>query len=205
MPDLLIATTNAQKREEIATVFSAVQHNFSLLTLNDLPLIEGPDEPWELLTANALFKAQHYGLASQHLTLSDDSGLFVDALNGFPGVRTREYATQCGSMSQTFRNLKTLLHGLPTGATFICAMAMYDPTRGGSHEGQWVVQASVRGTLCFDSPLCDSSDNQHGYDPIFIPENHSNNFVDLGSTIKNQISHRAKALNKILSLYMQRT
>ena len=123
-----------------------------------------------------------------YLTLGDDSGLEVDALNGAPGVHSARYAGENASDAQRIEKLLDALKDVPNDqrtARFKCAMAIAEP------KGQSKVVVGV----C-EGKIIRESRGVHGfgYDPVFVPAGYDRTFAELGDEVKNRISHRAKAL-----------
>lgn len=181
---LLIATRNPKKLIEIREILSIPGLEIcSAEAVGNLPEVEEDGATFE---ANAIKKAVTLARASGMLTLADDSGLEVDALNGEPGVYSARYA---GEPSNDAANNAKLLHALAgvanRRARFRCVIALATPdgtcqTADGRCEG-WIADAP-RGQGGF------------GYDPLFIPDGYMQSFGELGSEIKHRISHRGAAL-----------
>ncbi len=181
---LLIATGNRHKFQEISTILKP--SSLSLLNLRDLheppPVVEDGDT----FEANAVIKAVVLARHSGMWTLSDDSGLMVDALGGAPGVMSARYAGEPSDDAANNRKLlKQMEQEVNRRARFCCAIALSDPcgisrTVRGACEG--VLLPSLRGAGGF------------GYDPLFVPDGYDLTFAELSPEIKNVISHRARAL-----------
>jgi len=182
--NLLIATGNRHKFEEISAILKSPHRSFSSLRdLSDPPEVVEDGDTFEL---NACKKAVTLARFSGRWTLADDSGLEVDALGGEPGVYSARYA---GEPSDDAANNCKLLGKLADSqnrrARFRCAIALSDPagqarTVSGACEG--TLLTAVRGRGGF------------GYDPLFVPLGHDQTFAELSPAIKNAISHRARAL-----------
>jgi XTP/dITP diphosphohydrolase len=185
--ELLIATTNRGKVREIEKLLATLPVRLRLLL--EFPHVAEPREDGRTFADNALLKAHYYAQATGRLTLSDDSGLEVDALGGAPGVHSARFG---GSEATYPERMALLLEQLSaTGdqartARFVCVIALCDPdtsetyTFAGTCEGQ--IAAAPRGTSGF------------GYDPLFIPEGYDRTFGELPEAVKQEISHRARAL-----------
>jgi XTP/dITP diphosphohydrolase len=190
---LIIATRNIHKLNEIREIFSFP----SLEILSAFDFNEVPDvvEDGDTLEANAIKKAVEIANATGYWALADDSGLEVAALDGAPGVYSARYAGEHCSYAD---NNEKLLHELAAksdrSACFRTVIALSDPdgniqTVEGSCSG--VIIEELRGTTGF------------GYDPLFVPEGYSETFAELGSEVKNRISHRGKALHKSLEAWSE--
>jgi XTP/dITP diphosphohydrolase len=186
---LLVATNNAGKVRELSQLLSDFPLHLRLL--GEFPDIDEAEETGETFTENATIKALYYSAHIRLPTLSDDSGLVVDALNGAPGVRSARYAGREATYAERMSKLLGELDA--TGdeerrARFVCVIAVADPAAGtlqtfeGTCEGR--IARAPRGTGGF------------GYDPLFIPDGHERTFGELPSEIKQTLSHRARALKQ---------
>jgi XTP/dITP diphosphohydrolase len=185
--ELLVATNNKGKVGELSQLLS--DFPLRLRLLGEFPDINEAEETGETFAENATIKALHYSAHSRLLTLSDDSGLVVDALGGAPGVRSARYAGREATYDERMSKLLGELDA--TGdperrARFVCVIAVADPsagtlhTFGGTCEGH--IARAPRGTGGF------------GYDPLFIPDGHERTFGELPAEVKQTLSHRARAL-----------
>ena len=184
---LLIATSNEGKRAELELLLSDLP--VALLDLRNFPDIQPIAETGATFVENASLKAFGYAAQTGLLTLADDSGLEVDALDGAPGVRSARYA---GDSASDVERVQALLAALAfvdetkRSARFVSAVVIADRNREilnvsvGECEGR--IAISARGQRGF------------GYDPVFIPNGSDVTFGELKPEIKNQISHRARAL-----------
>src|SRR6185436_19523023 len=126
---LLVATTNQDKLREIRLLLSDAP--IDLLTLRDLPAIAEPEETGVTFAENALLKARYYAAASQLMTVAEDSGLVIDALDGEPGVRSARFIRPDASYPERFEVILRRLAEHPEGgraARFLCALAVVDGT-----------------------------------------------------------------------------
>ncbi len=180
---IVFATNNAHKLEEVAAILG---DNYEVLSLREIGCDADIPETANTFAGNALQKAQyvkeHYG----YDCFADDSGLEVDALDGAPGVFSARYS---GGGSEA--NIDKLLHNL-TGerdrsAQFRTVVALLIGEESHLFEGV------VRGSIIEER----RGEGGFGYDPIFVPEGYDLTFAELGSDIKNQISHRAKAVKQL--------
>ena len=146
---------------------------------------------------NALKKATAICKYTKLLTIADDSGLEIDALNGQPGVKSARFAGENASDDDRNRKVLGLLEGVPEGkrnARFKCAIALSTPQ--GDNE---IVLGICEGRIAFEVKGCAG----FGYDPIFLVPKYNKTFAELGPKIKNRISHRAIALQKARKLLAQ--
>ena len=189
LTELLVATGNAGKVRELSLLLADAPLRLRLLS--EFPHIPEAEETGKTFADNATIKALHYSSQSELLTLSDDSGLVVDALGGAPGVYSARYAGTGATYAERMARLLYELAATGDGerrARFVCVIALADPSTGslntfeGTCEGR--IAHAPRGTGGF------------GYDPIFIPEGYAQTFGELPDEIKHNISHRARALTK---------
>ncbi len=186
---LVLATRNQGKVREIGDILRD-QSGIELLSLRNYPDALDVVEDGKTYEENAIKKASALAEYTGHLTIADDSGLEVDALDGAPGVHSARYAGENASDQDRIAKLLDALQDIPDdrrSGRFICAVAIAEPFAKvqvvrGVCEGRII--HGPRGTSGF------------GYDPIFVPLDYAETFAELGDEIKNQISHRAKALEK---------
>ncbi len=186
--DIIIATKNRGKVEEFNLLFKDYFENiYSLLDFDSTPgIVE--DQP--TFAGNALKKAEIIGKYFNKVTLSDDSGLVVEALNGAPGTYSARYA---GENATDDDNLEKLLGEMKAvtnrRAKFVCALALVFPEGKkevfeGECEG--LITEFKRGT------------NGFGYDPVFYISRYEKTMAELDPNLKNIISHRSDAVKKLI-------
>ena len=183
---LVFATNNAHKLEEVAAILG---DQVELLSLNDIGCQADIPETAETLEGNALLKSS-YIYKNYHLDcFADDTGLEVKALNGAPGVYSARYAGGEGHDAQA--NMLKLLHELEgkenRKAQFRTAISLILDGKEYPFEGV------IKGEIIKEK----RGDSGFGYDPVFMPEGYDRTFAELGNDIKNQISHRALAVQKL--------
>jgi XTP/dITP diphosphohydrolase len=193
MKKLIIASTNHGKIKEILSVIESFNiSDLEIGSLLDYHITE-PDEPYDTFEENAAHKAEYYGKILNEMTLCDDSGLCVDALSGFPGVKTKDFAVECGGLQAAFLALELLLQDHQNKqASFHSSLALYVP------EGEQVIirSAAEKGTLTF--PARGETGFGFGFDPVFIPVGYTQTFSELGMDIKNKIGHRGRVLVQLI-------
>ncbi len=184
---LVFATNNAHKLDEIRAILG---NKIEILSLNDINCHDEIPETADTLEGNALQKAmyikEHYG----YDCFADDTGLEVSALGGAPGVHTARYAENTDHDSEA--NMNKLLRELEgkndRSAQFRTVIALL--LNGEQHLFEGIVKGDIltekRGSEGF------------GYDPVFSPEQYSESFAELGAEVKNKISHRARAVAKLV-------
>ena len=185
---LLIATNNKGKLRELSQLFSDLPLN--CITLNEAGFDIEVEETGATYGENALLKATILHRESRLLTLADDSGLEVDALDGRPGIHAARYAgpnaTNQDRWNKLLNELKDVSDAQRT-ARFKCAIALV--TQG---MPPITVEGVCEGRIAF----APSGNGGFGYDPIFFIPEYNCTMAELDETIKNQISHRARAAVK---------
>ncbi|MBI2550890.1 RdgB/HAM1 family non-canonical purine NTP pyrophosphatase [Candidatus Uhrbacteria bacterium] len=189
MRKLLVATRNKGKIEEIRSELKDLAFNVVGLEEAGVPKDFDVEEPAMTMEGNAIIKAMAYGRKTGLLTLSEDAGLEVDALDGRPGVFSARYAP--GTDEDRYRKLLSEMAGVPDekrGAQFRAVVALYDPnnekirTCEGIYRG--VIIREPRGT------------NGFGYDPVFYNADLKKTNAEMSREEKNAVSHRGMALRK---------
>lgn len=184
---LIFATHNKNKLKEVKSLMPS---SITLLSLDDINFQNEIDETSTTIEGNALLKAKTIYKQTGINCFADDSGLLVDALNGAPGVYSARYA---GKHKNDEDNLQKLLFDLRNKETrtahFKTVMALIIDGKEYQFEG------IVNGKIISEK----NGTNGFGYDPIFVPNGYTETFAQLSSEIKNTISHRARALQKMLA------
>ena len=225
MTTVVLATRNAHKVQEIRAILGEMV--FSFLTLNDFPGTPQTLEDAPTFAGNATKKAielAHWLVevqgsepkvqSSKWFVLADDSGLEVDALNGSPGVHSARFAAldsgMTGNSSDADNKLKLLrlLQGVPLEqrtARFRCVIALTpvlaDRVESSSpvcYADEFEMQTKLfEGTCEGRIGLEPRGQGGFGYDPLFVPEGFVETFAELGDAVKNAISHRSRALQRL--------
>jgi XTP/dITP diphosphohydrolase len=188
---LLIATGNPGKVNELRPLLVGVP--LTLLSLNQISLLADIEETGSTFEENAVLKAAGYARRSGIWALADDSGLEVEGLGGRPGVHSARYG---GSETGFDEKIKLLLAEIAeTGdaerrARFVCSAALADP------EGmvRFAAEGICAGTIAAEP----RGTGGFGYDPVFVPDGFDRTFGELPAAIKQQISHRGRAIAKII-------
>jgi len=187
MRELLIATTNRGKVRELEKLLAGAP--VVLRLLSEFPHAAEPIEDGETFAENALLKARHYAAATGLLTLSDDSGLAVDALGGVPGVRSARFGGDGLTYPERMRLLLERLSAAGGGqrtARFVCVIALADPATGEEQTFEGACEGHIA-----EGPR---GEGGFGYDPVFVPEGYDRTFGELPEEVKREVSHRARAL-----------
>lgn len=190
---IVFATNNQHKLWEIREILG---DQFEILSLADIGCHEDIPETGNTLEANAHQKAE-YVFDHYHIDcFADDTGLEVDALGGAPGVHSARYAE--GTDHNSEANMDKLLRELGSNtnrqARFRTVISLIQMEGGNpvcSREYQF--EGSVEGRIGHER----HGNGGFGYDPLFIPEGYDKSFAELGEEVKNQISHRARAVKKL--------
>jgi XTP/dITP diphosphohydrolase len=187
--ELLVATNNAGKVRELSLLLADLPLRLRLLS--ELGRVPEAEETGATFAENAALKALHYSALGRMLTLSDDSGLAVDALGGRPGVYSARYAGPDATYAGRMRKLLDELAATKDDARrarFVCVIAVADPLTNALQTFEGICEGRIahvpRGTGGF------------GYDPVFIPDGYEQTFGELPEAVKHSVSHRARALAK---------
>jgi XTP/dITP diphosphohydrolase len=186
---LLLATTNRDKIREIRSLLADVP--VELVVLNDLAPVPEPEETGETFQDNARLKARYYARHSGILTVAEDSGLVVDALDGEPGVKSARFLRPDASYPERFAAIyeRLAVHPeRPRTARFVCALSVMDGDRIafetiGTIEG--VIAAAPSGSRGF------------GYDPIFYYPPYNSTLAEVDEGKKLAVAHRGQAFRAL--------
>lgn len=201
---IITATNNAHKLTEIRAILS---DRFEVMSLNEVGFNHDIPENGDTLEENSLCKAaavdeylRGQNFPCPYIIIADDTGLMVDALNGEPGVRSARYAGGEGHDSEA--NMRLLLSNLENKdnrkAHFTTVITMIEvKSTSISSKRQFI--GEVHGAILTEKHGAEG----FGYDPIFMPDGYDKSFAELGNDVKNKISHRAKAVEKMAD-YLQK-
>ncbi len=187
--ELVIATHNAGKVRELTQLLDGLQ--LHLRDLSEWPEILEVEETGNTFAANAVLKARGYAAQTGLWTLADDSGLEVAALNGAPGIFSARYVGTNASDGERIARLLDELEATGDSerrARFVCVVALAHPSTDqvniftGTCEGH--IASAARGAGGF------------GYDPVFVPDGYARTFGELTVEIKQEISHRSRAIQQ---------
>jgi XTP/dITP diphosphohydrolase len=195
---LVLATNNRHKVKEITAILKKAGVKLKILTLDDFPKRKPVVENKPTLEGNAIKKATEIATFTGCLALSDDTGLFVDAIQGRPGVYSARFAGPGCTFQDNNQKILRLLKKQPwgkRGATFRCVAALV--TSAGRTQ---LAQGRIRGKIALDVQGAEG----FGYDPIFYVPRYKKTFAEIGVKLKNKISHRALAFQKVARLIRRR-
>lgn len=216
---LAIATRNSHKIGEIRAILGK---SFQFLTLNAFPSAPKIIEDANTFAGNAKKKSVELvkwislnsQLSTLNYVLADDSGLEVDALNGAPGVHSARFAaldsakTENSADAENNSKLLRLLENVPSAkrtARFHCVLALtpilqtkVENTSPVCYADELEMQTQLFDGVCEGKIIFEPrGQNGFGYDPLFVPDGFTQSFAELGEDVKNRLSHRAKALEKL--------
>ncbi len=182
---IVFATNNKHKLEEVRKI---IADKIEIVSLNEIGCQDDIPETADTLEGNALLKAKYIKKKFGYDCFADDTGLEVEALNQAPGVYSARYAGETHDSEANMNKLLTELNGLSNRkARFRTVIALI------LGDKQLLFEGIINGSIDTQK----KGINGFGYDPIFIPEGYTLSFAELGDAIKNKISHRAKAVNKL--------
>jgi XTP/dITP diphosphohydrolase len=182
---LVFATNNSKKNLEARDI---LPEKYQLRTLEEINFHQEIIENADTFKGNAWIKANTIFQLKGEACFADDSGLVVPALGGLPGVKSARYANETGSVDHKANNAKLLeaMRGFESRDAYFITVICLILSNGDIHY----FEGRVNGVIAES----EFGDKGFGYDPIFIPENYTSTFGELGAEIKNSISHRARAL-----------
>lgn len=197
MKRIVFATNNQHKLQEIREILSP---EFEIVSLKEIGCHEDIPETGNTLEENALQKARYISERYHISCFADDTGLEVEALGGAPGVHSARYAEGTdhdseANMTKLLRELEGKENRQARFRTVIALIELEEDETENVHLFEGIVEGHIsterQGTEGF------------GYDPIFVPEGYEKSFAALGETIKNHISHRARAVKKLAEYLKQ--
>ncbi len=192
---ILIGTANEGKIKEIKSYLGMLP--FRLVTLGELKKkIPEPEEGDVSLEENAIMKARYYGDKTGMLTITDDTGLFIDALNGWPGIEVgRERKKDTDSFDVLLGKMKHV-PDVKRGAVFQSVLVLYDPVM----HTMFTSHGELRGKIL--KRPCKAGENHWGYNRLFYIPEVGKEYGSMTVQEKNEVSHRSKSLHKI-KIYLQ--
>jgi len=181
---IVFATGNAHKLQEINEISKGSGIEFILPPDNFNPIENG-----ETFEQNSYIKAKEAAILSKNIALADDSGLCVEALNGEPGIFSARYADT--PQARIDKLLHNLAQQTNRKAKFVCAMTLVDEFGNILNKEIGECHGQIAKTQ--------SGTNGFGYDPVFIVDTYNMTMADMSEEMKNKISHRSLALNKMIT------
>ena len=194
---IVFASGNKHKIEEFGAILRRYIPDIEIVSMRDAGIFDDIVEDGTTFEENALIKARavaKYG----YIGVADDSGLSVDALDGAPGIYSARYAGEHGNDKKNNLKLLADMQGIEDrGGAFVCAIACAFPENSGKED--FAVLGECRGRI-----LCEEKgEGGFGYDPLFFVERYQKTFGELSSDEKNQISHRAVAIESFVKRFCQ--
>ena len=188
---ILIGTTNKDKFRQFKKAFDIHEKDFEVVSLAELGITDDVEEDGETLSENSRKKAQYFGKKSGLMTLADDTGLFVDALDGKPGIHAKRWheGTYRDRNLKLLEELKDVSKEKRT-ARYIGVVSVYDP----KNDIFWEFEKKTEGLICeefFD-------EDGFGYDPIFWENTFGKRFSELTEGENLSISHRGMGVKELV-------
>lgn len=191
--EIIFATNNAHKLEEVQAILG---EGFKIITLSEYGIIEDIPETGTTLAENATLKTQYVWQRIRQDCFADDTGLEVEVLGGAPGVHSARYATEGHDFeANRVLLLKNMEGEINRKARFRTVISLI--LDGTEHQFEGIIEGEIS--------LEEMGDNGFGYDSIFIPDGYKNSFAELPAQIKNEISHRGRAVEKLANFLNQIT
>lgn len=186
MEKIILATANKGKLKEYENLLKPLKYEvFSLFDFPDLTIIESGTTFEE----NALLKAKTLRKRTSEIILADDSGLEVAALNKLPGVYSKRFSKEGTDDANNHKLLEVMQTKTDRSARFVTVIVLLDKDNQ-EHYFKGILEGYIHTTM--------EGTNGFGYDPLFIPAGYHQTLAELDLSIKNKISHRAKALKQVL-------
>lgn len=183
---LLVASRNKHKLEEIRAIFNMPE--ITLVSANEIPGLPEVIEDGATFQVNAIKKAVSLAMFTHRWTIADDSGLEVDALGGAPGVHSARYAGEPVDYAANNAKLLKEMETIPLrSARFWCVVALSSPAGRAQ-----IVEAKCEGCIINET----RGKEGFGFDPLFVPQGHTQTFAEMQAGLKNKISHRALAFRQ---------
>jgi len=192
---LLLASFNPGKVKELRDFLSSLP--FDIIGLEVIPGLQPPSETGSSFAENARQKAEYYSRFSEALTIADDSGLVVDALNGQPGIHSARFVSETASDEQRYREVLFRMRNVPgqkRTARFICCIVLARQGRALD-----IFEGTVEGVILPEP----RGENGFGYDPIFLVPEVGKTLAELEPSEKLDVSHRGQALRKLSSALLK--
>jgi XTP/dITP diphosphohydrolase len=197
---ILIGTNNQNKLAQFKRILIRLAPDVELLTLADLKIIDDVEEDGEDLLTNAKKKARFYGKKSGLMALGDDTGLFIDALDGEPGLHAKRWHQ--GTEQDRYLKILERMKEVPVEkrtCRYTGVLALYDPAK----DSFWTYENKLEGRIATE-PLPGAG---FGYDPIVIIDEYDKYYSQLTDEERDNISHRGRGIRELLtnSTYLMET
>jgi len=192
---ILIGTNNENKLKQFQRIFRNLGSDIELISLKEVGITSDAEEDEDNLLANAKKKAKFYADVSGMITLADDTGLFIDALGGEPGVHAKRWheGTEKDRYLKIMERMKDISNE-KRNCRYNGVLAVYNPET----QEFWTHESSLEGIIA-NKPM---EANGFGYDPIFISTAFNKYYSQLTDEERDSISHRGLGINKFLKDYI---
>lgn len=188
MKKIILASNNPDKIKELKEILKNL--DYKIISKSEAGFSEDIEETGKTLEENASLKAKAIYEKAGECVISDDTGLFVEALKGELGVKTARYAGENCSYDDNVEKLLNNLKGEKNRKAYFKTVLVFI----GKDGKEIYFEGKINGKIATEK----KGDSGFGYDPIFIPEGYDESFAQLGLDTKNKISHRKLAMNKLL-------
>ncbi|MCI5997202.1 MAG: RdgB/HAM1 family non-canonical purine NTP pyrophosphatase [Peptoniphilaceae bacterium] len=190
MKKVALSTDNKNK---VLEIFDILKHyNFDIVTKQELGINEDFEEIYNTLEENSRLKATKLKEYCNFSVLADDTGLFVNSLNGEPGVFSARYAGVHGDSDANRKKLLKNLEGKEDRTAYFKTVIIFIDEK----NNEFLAKGILRGSIAFE----ERGENGFGYDKIFIPEGYDKTLAELSADEKNKISHRKRALENLKTI-----
>ena len=190
MKKVALSTDNKNKVKEMLAILS--KYDFEIVTKSELGVNEEFEEIYDTLEENSKLKAEKLREYYSFAVLADDTGLFVNALNGEPGVLSARYAGEHGNSEANREKLLKNLEGKSDRSAYFKTVIVFVDENG----KEFIAKGILKGTISED----ERGENGFGYDNIFIPENMEKTLAEISAEEKNKFSHRKRALEDLKNI-----
>jgi len=188
---ILIGTNNENKLKQFERIFKNLGSDFELVSLKNAGITDDVEENGDSLITNAKKKAEFYGEQSGLLALADDTGLFIDALDGEPGIHAKRWHE--GTEKERYLKILELMKDIPKAertCRYTGVLAVYNPRE----KTFWTFENGIEGTIA-NEPL---EGGGFGYDPIFVSTEYNKYYSQLTGEEKDVISHRGVGVKQLI-------
>lgn len=190
---IVIASNNKNKIKEFKKIFEDTK--FELISMEEIGFNEDIEETGTTFKENALIKAKTISEKFNVISIADDSGLEVEALNKEPGIYSARYAGENKNDDDNNKKLISKMIGITNrSARYVCAICFYMP------NGKYIITEDTCNGYIIEEP---KGNNGFGYDPHFMIPTFNKTMAEITIEEKNTISHRSKALEKLKSEYVE--
>lgn len=190
MKKVALSTDNKNKIKEIFDILN--KYDFEIVTKSELGVTEEFEEIYDTLEGNSKLKAEKLREYCSYAVLADDTGLFVKALNGEPGVLSARYAGEHGDSDANRKKLLKNLEGKTDRSAYFKTVMVFVDENG----KEYVAKGILKGTISLE----ERGENGFGYDKIFVPENMDKTLAEIAPEEKNKFSHRKRALEDLKNI-----